>query len=551
MANQIRFPVIIPSALETTGLGRKYFEKGHVNLLPLVHKTLIEYLINDLTHRDKEVAKRIGDIYLITNEEEKENYKDLLRDVKQLHIEAEPPYEEKGIFHTIEWLVEKEGINKPFLVINGDSLFQDNFLDTILKQAQDCLTNNDRCIVIGLIKDTDRTIEKQEKYYNFDYDLRINRWGYYYVKKLHPMQGSKEFNEITKKDIVDIMNTPCYPELHLREDWIPLVETGAFIFSKGSWDSLKKEAKRRDPLGYYSTINIIRRALIDNYNGIDIRGVVAEKREHWIDINYPWEYLIVNDYLATRLVTKYKEAGEKNPDLDDTKYTVMLTPEELTRKFPYTPKHPRILPSDKLKLKYTNEHDSEYAWGIHRNAIIENPVIVPDPDKVRDAKIFIGQGAHIKGCCVLGNGSRIREHAIVTNSIIGEKVLVDVFALVDHSVIMAGSHILAHSSVPYSIIGKNVLMGGNAMVTCENLDRFPASREKACGEYYSNIRIVPYLDRFSTVIGDNTKIGTSVYILPGRKLGKDCKIYPGLEIRRNYPPKSTVKREAKIEYFEE
>ncbi len=540
-----KLPVIIPSAIDRSGFTKDYFTEGHINQLPLVHKTLIRYLIDDLLK--KNVKEKIDSIFLVIDTDQEENYKKILPEIDEGRISCQYQFadEEKGIISVVEKVIKekKKEIGKgPFLVFLGDTLLEDKFLKKIVDKAEDLwkTKRNEPWLVVGLVKDTKRIIEKKESYNNPENDFTRNVEGYLIVNE----ESLKKSSDITQNDILDAINSPSYPELYLEKGTIPLIETGVLIFSQEAWQKLKV-LKHRDPHGFYSTINIIRRGLIENEN-IEMHGIVAESEEMWLDINYPWDYLKANNYMANCLAGCERFP---NPNLHGTVYKV-FKPEELRNKFKYKPIFEDGCLSKPILFKYTNKDDDIGAWGVHENAIIEDPVIVPDPEKY---KIFIGEGAHIKGCCVLKKNCRIRDYAQVVSSVIGENVFIDSFSIVDHSIIMKDTNIFCHSMIAYSIIGKKVTIGGNTFTACQRLsiNSKSSEKQKIVGVYYTDNHRIRYTDRFSAIIGDNTQIGMNVSIQPGKKIGKKCIIYPGSEIRKNYSSESTIRTLRETEEIEE
>lgn len=526
----MKFPVVIPSAVDDAGLAEDYFSLGNINLLPLVHKTLIEYLLDDL--QKKKISDLIGKIYLIVGEKQKGAYKEVIGERKGVHIISQAPYEKKGILTTVNKVMDEIG-HKPFMIIYGDTIVKNGVLRQMIESAKHLSDKKKKNWgVIALIKDHPQS--------SVSGWLERNRHGYIVVdsKKIRKL---KDYQTVDEEAIRDIVYRPSYVSLlSRRPDDEFLIESGAMIICPSLWKKFT-QVHERDPLGLHSIINSARYCFVTQ--GFTLRGIVI-KRGDWLDINYPWEYLKANDYLSQWL-RKYKEGKEKDPDLIDRDYAVVASKEELLKLYSAVPEVSKIkteLPSPREPAhEFSNEYDSE-VWGIHEDAVIDGYVAVPDPRKIGDTKIFLGRNAQIKGNCVIKKNARIRSNATVVNSVIGENVLIDSYVLIDHSVIMDNSEILYSSAIPYSVVGRNVVIGGNSTIACERID----SNNSRPNKYYSAFNVIEYSDRFGAIIGDGVKMGVNTYVQPGRKIGKRSIIYPGNEIIHNILPGSIVKKETQL-----
>lgn len=560
-SEKFQIPVIVLSAFDEGGFTKDFFDFEHVNLLPFVHKTLFQYLMFDLLKKEP-VCDKIKEVLIVTSEDQEKNYR---KDIEKANIpsdkicyEYQRPLDEIGVLNIAEKVAEQHfNDNEPLMVLNGDTIVQDSFLESIINEAEKLYVNapDESWIVLGLIRDK-RTIQndisKPADIINELIDLEHNRWGYYHYydkekKGLRPIDESSNLKRIDSSlDDIDAFNNPSYPELFIQEGIIPLVETGIVILSKKAREDLKA-SKSRDPQGYYSTINAIRRQLIEN-KLFKLIGVISESRSDWLDVNYPWEYLIACNYMANRLV-KNVINDEYLKEIDDTEYRVYNNPEDLKAAFPYslqtyTAIHKKEGTSihsstfNKSELKYSDKHDENYPIGVHENAIIEFPLIAP-----KKGTIYIGANTIIKGVCVLHNKCRINDTAQIISSIIGKAVLIDYGCIIDHTVVMENTRILSKSVLPYSIIGKNCSIGGFVKAACTRHDYSNGELEKTKthGEYLSSAKRIRYLEPFSTVIGDNCSIKMDVLIQPGRKIGKNSKIYPSTNVIKNLSSGSVIK----------
>ena len=523
----MRFPVVIPSAVDDAGLAKDYISLGNINLLPLVHKTLIEYLLDDL--RKKEIGNFISKIYLVVGEEQKKEYKSVTEKRENIELICQAPYEKRGILTTVNKIAKR--FDTPFFIIYGDTIVKNGVLQRMVHSASE-LSRNDKETpwgVIALVRDNSRVLSLT--------GLERNRWGYVVVdsSKISPIEKDK-YGIVDEEAVRDIIYRPSYISLlSKKNDEEFLIESGAMIISPPLWDMFN-EYHERDPLGLHSITNSARHSLIKR--GFIMRGIVIERGD-WLDINYPWEYLKANDYLSQYL-RYYKEHNKKDPDLLDSDFEVVASKQELLDLYSES-KVVKEIESELSALQqptyqFSNEHTDD-VWGIHKDAKIDGYLAVPDPRRVKDPKIFLGRNSLVKGNCVIKNRARIRSNATIINSIIGEDVFVGSYTLIDHSVVMNGSQILCSSIIPYSIIGRKVIIGGNSTIACERTD----PEDPRLHKYYAACNVVRYRERFGAIVGDEVKMGMNTYVQPGRKIGRGSRVHPGAEIICTCPPNSIVK----------
>jgi len=601
----IKFPVIIPSAYDDAGIVDDYFELGNLNLLPLGGKTLIQYLLDDLQY--KLVSKYIGNIYLVVSEKVKHKYDKIIGPRDGVEIIEQAPYQRQGIFACVDYVIKMRNIKGPFLIIYGDTIVQDQVLLKIVNEAANyCRSANmklNKWSVVGFAELEGSQLPYKDKIdgdSNKDRPLDVssveknpaerNRWGYIIVNDncIKRAKKGKRFSSFNFDAIQDIIYRPSYPGLHkCKYNQVPLVETGVMVLSSELW-SLFNEYNKSDPLGLRSIINSARYSSINDQ--FTLKGIIFNQKS-WLDINYPWEYLKASNYLMQRAASfcdpkglNYKE-GKFN-DLTNTGYTIVKDREQLFELFGKSQSEiyhedcednidekDEEIPDDQFIYGYTNEYDERKVWGIHPDAKVDGYIIVPNPkhEKMKDAKIFIGKGSHIRGNCVIKPGVRIRNNAIINNSVIGKNVLIDSSTLIDHSVILDNSNILTDAVIPYSIVGENTIIGGKTIVACERLERMKAkntqedidikqhsklensndeqslnTEKKFLAKYYASANVIRHRERFGAIIGDQSLIGVTTYILPGRKIGRESKIAPGSEIIHNCPPGSIIETPQRI-----
>jgi NDP-sugar pyrophosphorylase family protein len=545
----VKFHTIIPSALDDAGISDDYFRMGNLNLLPMGSKTLIQYLIDDLNK--PKIREHLAHIDLIVAANLKDTYGSLVsgRGAIPLEIHTQQPYEKKGVLITVDSVFSaKDDPTLPLFIIYGDTLVQDDLLQLVFREAENLMREKKNSpwgvVVLCKVPESDRSTPAV---------LSRNRFGHIVVSNAASPVSIQEgiehekFSVFTEEAIQDVINRPAFPRL-LPGHGLDThhLEAGILILSPDAW-KLFIGYHERDPLGFQSITNALRRSLIDT--NLRLRVIVAGPKQ-WLDVNYPWEYLIANDYLLQRIAFMPEHT---RPDYEG--FILVESRQELVdalSKLPHmqdSSVDSELMPITRPETRFSSEYD-ESVWRIHRDAVIDGSLLIPDPDRFPKFRMFLGRNSVIRGRCVIKDGVRIRGNATVTSSVLCESVLVDSYCLVDHSVIMADTKVLMGSVIPYSIVGEDVILGGQVMIACESAGKVEyVRREKlsnaggaveAPSKYYGATTVVPHSSRLGAIIGDGCRIGMGSWVFPGRKIGMGSRIEPGAQIVRNCPQRSTV-----------
>ncbi|HAI97984.1 TPA: hypothetical protein DCL30_00370 [Candidatus Peribacteria bacterium] len=163
---------------------------------------------------------------------------------------------------------------------------------------------------------------------------------------------------------------------------------------------------------------------------------------------------------------------------------------------------------------------------IHPTAVIEGPVVLGE-----GVRIF--PHATVRGPCVIGRGSLIGNNTLVRDASIGDHCVIGFSSEVKSSIL--GHHVWTHMSfVGDSVIGNNVSFGGGCMTGNLRLDE---------GEISSAVHETPMktdLTKFGTAIGDDCRLGISVDINPGVKIGGGTFVTGHLLLTQDIPDRSYV-----------
>lgn len=151
------------------------------------------------------------------------------------------------------------------------------------------------------------------------------------------------------------------------------------------------------------------------------------------------------------------------------------------------------------------------------------------PEKISIGKgTILEPGVCIEGPCILGEECHIRHSAFLRSGVLcGNRCSIGHSAEVKHSILLDEAHATHFTYVGDSILGNKVNLG--AGVKCANLrlDR----RE-----------VKPGLRKMSAIVGDRTQVGCNCVLNPGTLIGKDCLIYPLLNVGGLVSSRTFLKR---------
>lgn len=201
---------------------------------------------------------------------------------------------------------------------------------------------------------------------------------------------------------------------------------------------------------------------------------------------------------------------------------VMLEQEPVSLKYPWDLfKYSKIFMDRYLKKQI---HSSAK---IAKSAVIEGNVFIGENTQILENAVIKGP-CYIGNNCVVGDNSLVREY---TN--LEDNVMIGALAEVSRSIFQQGSHM--HSGYfGDTIVGKGCRAGAGTVTANVRFDR-NAIKAVIKGE-----KMVTGLGSLGAIIGDNTKIGVNVALMPGILIGSDCVIGPGSMVSENIENNSIV-----------
>ncbi|CAI1493979.1 UDP-N-acetylglucosamine pyrophosphorylase / Glucosamine-1-phosphate N-acetyltransferase [Thermococcus nautili] len=168
-----------------------------------------------------------------------------------------------------------------------------------------------------------------------------------------------------------------------------------------------------------------------------------------------------------------------------------------------------------------------------RGTVEEGAVIVP-PVEIGEGTV-VRSGAYIIGPVKIGRDSRIGPNCFIRPyTSIGDNCHIGNAVEVKNSIIMDNSNAPHLNYVGDSIIGENTNLGAGTITANLRHDRGNVKVEIK-GRLEDSGR-----HKLGAIIGHNVKVGINVSIYPGRKIGSNSFIGPGVIVDRNVPPNSLV-----------
>jgi len=156
--------------------------------------------------------------------------------------------------------------------------------------------------------------------------------------------------------------------------------------------------------------------------------------------------------------------------------------------------------------------------------------------------VFIGsgtiveQGAVIKGPAWIGERCHIRSGCYVReNVIVGDGVVMGNSCEFKNCIVCDEAQVPHFNYVGDSILGFRTHLGAGVILSNVKLDHREISVAIDDG-------IVPTgLTKFGAIVGDRTEIGCNAVVNPGTIIGRDCIIYPSVNVRGVIPRAHIVK----------
>jgi len=266
----------------------------------------------------------------------------------------------------------------------------------------------------------------------------------------------------------------------------------------------------------------------------------------------PWDYGILK--LEGDRACKIMEKPKKGEEPSDIRIMgVYLLPREFFNYYQKIEEH-RYSFEEALQL-YMNEEDVrvvllegetpslKYPWDLFQvtrvmmDALLKEPKIAPTAKMAKnvtiEGNVYIGdnvrifENAVIRGPCYIGDNCIIGNNALIRDYTNLERdVLIGANAEVTRCIFQEGCS--THSGFfGDSIFGKNCKIGAGTITANVRIDRSEI-RPKIKGQ-----RVETSRNHLGAIIGDNTRLGIAVKLMPGVLIGSNCIIGAGTMVKEN------------------
>ena len=186
--------------------------------------------------------------------------------------------------------------------------------------------------------------------------------------------------------------------------------------------------------------------------------------------------------------------------------------------------------------------DTPFSWDLLK----ANPIVLGEFDQdlgkgtVEDGVVIKGSvsiganttirsGCYIVGPVMIGDNCDIGPNTVILPSTsIGNNVSIASFTQIQNSIIVSDVRIGTHCSISNSVIGSNINIG--SQFTTEEKDKLTVDIE---GTLY-------FADKFGTIIGDDTEIGSNVLVKAGIMIYPNCRINSGKVLNESLVKNSIV-----------
>jgi bifunctional UDP-N-acetylglucosamine pyrophosphorylase / glucosamine-1-phosphate N-acetyltransferase len=194
--------------------------------------------------------------------------------------------------------------------------------------------------------------------------------------------------------------------------------------------------------------------------------------------------------------------------------------------------------------------DIEISPAGEKGAIVVKIDGVTEPDAavimpgayLNDDRVIIGpgsvveSGALIKGPCVIGAKTEIRQGAYIRGDVIvGDNCIVGHATEIKNSIMLDGAKAGHFAYIGDSILGANVNLGAGTKLA--NL-KMVSGTVVLCTP--SGERIDTGRRKLGAILGDATETGCNSVTSPGTILGKECRVYPCVNVPAGAFPEFTI-----------
>ena len=157
----------------------------------------------------------------------------------------------------------------------------------------------------------------------------------------------------------------------------------------------------------------------------------------------------------------------------------------------------------------------------------------------RDAAVF--PSAYIKGPCIIGHGTEVRQCAFIRgNALVGDKCVVGNSTELKNVILFDGVQVPHYNYVGDSILGYKAHMGAGSITSNVKSDKTPVVVKSRDVQFETGLK------KFGAMLGDHVEVGCNSVLNPGTVIGRNTNIYPLSRVRGYVPANSIFKEEGSI-----
>ncbi len=192
-----------------------------------------------------------------------------------------------------------------------------------------------------------------------------------------------------------------------------------------------------------------------------------------------------------------------------------------------------------------------YPWEALKNLrdyiLSVGPGLSEDLYEKRGDDIWIARGAHVfdsaylKGPCIIGPGTEIRQCAFLRGSVLaGEGCVIGNSTELKNALLFDGVQVPHFNYVGDSVLGYKAHMGAGAVTSNVKSDKTPVTVKSLSGEIPTGMR------KLGAIVGDFAEIGCHAVFNPGTVVGRNTIVYPLTCVRGEVPAQSILKNTGTI-----
>jgi len=211
---------------------------------------------------------------------------------------------------------------------------------------------------------------------------------------------------------------------------------------------------------------------------------------------------------------------------NEAKFVFLRKPKVFSLKYPW-----HLFNVNKYLMDKYLKPKIEKTATISKNIIIGGNIYIGKNTKIFEGAVIKGP-CYIGDNCIIGNNSLIREYTNLENN-----VLIGALAEVKNSIFQENCH--THSGYfGDSIFGKNCRIGAGTITANLKIDRGEEIKSKVKSQ---KSKVNTGLNSLGAIVGENTKLGIHVSLMPGVLIGSNCLIYPNSVVFKNIEDKKVFK----------